>query len=463
MVTESFLAKRNISLVQVERGGDITYHGPGQLVGYPIMDLRSVNWKVVDFVGALEEVMIRTVADWGISAERNPLNRGAWVGMKKIGSVGIAVRRGVSFHGFALNVNTSLKPFEWIHPCGLEGMTVTSMERTIGGKVPPKEVREAAKRHLSGVLRVTMKSVTLEELRRILTPETQPEKPPQRPKPPWLKIRVPAGTTYRDVQDLLKKCELHTVCQEARCPNLGECFSRGTATFLILGDHCTRNCRFCAVAHGPLGPPDPDEPRRVAEAVQNLRLRFVVITSVTRDDLPDGGAGHFAATIREIRQRNPHVRVEVLIPDFKGSEEALITVLRARPDVLNHNVETVPRLYPEVRPGADYQKSLELLKRARNYGAHIPTKSGLMLGLGESEEEVRRVMEDLLSMGCRILTLGQYLQPSKKHLPVVRFIPPEEFERWAAVAKVMGFTEVASGPFVRSSYHAGEIYEALAT
>ena len=280
-------------------------------------------------------------------------------------------------------------------------------------------------------------------------------------KPPWLKRRIPAGATYREVHRILQRCTLHTVCQEAHCPNQGECFSQGTATFLILGDRCTRNCRFCAVAHGPVGPPDIDEPRRVAEAVQSMGLRFVVVTSVTRDDLPDGGSGHFARTIREIRRRVPKARIEVLVPDFQGSDSALRTVVEARPDVINHNLETVPRLYPKVRPGAGYHRSVRLLKQVRGFSPHIPTKSGLMVGLGESPEELRQALFELLEAECRMLTLGQYLQPSRDHLPVERFLPPEAFEQWREVALEMGFREVASGPFVRSSYRAGELYETL--
>ncbi|MFB0505360.1 MAG: lipoyl synthase [Thermodesulfobacteriota bacterium] len=280
-------------------------------------------------------------------------------------------------------------------------------------------------------------------------------------KPPWLRRRIPAGATYHKVHRILQGNQVHTVCQEALCPNLGECFSRGTATFLILGDRCTRNCRFCAIAHDPIGTPDPEEPRRVAEAVQKMGLRFAVVTSVTRDDLSDGGAGHFAQTISEIRRRLSKVRVEVLVPDFQGSDSALTTVVQARPDVLNHNLETVPRLYPKVRPGANYERSLHLLKRARELASDIPTKSGLMLGLGEFSEELVQVFEDLVEVDCRILTLGQYLQPSAHHLPVVRFVPPEEFKQWRQLALEIGFREVVSGPLVRSSYGAGNLYEAL--
>jgi lipoic acid synthetase len=281
------------------------------------------------------------------------------------------------------------------------------------------------------------------------------------PKPPWLKRRVPSGATYQEIRGLLQTTQLHTVCQEACCPNLGECFSQGTATFLILGDRCTRNCGFCAVAHGPTEPPDPGEPNRVADAVHTMKLRYAVVTSVTRDDLPDGGASVFAETIRKIREKSPETRVEVLIPDFRGDLQALKTVLEARPDVLNHNVETVPRLYASVRPGAVYQRCIDLLKRASQMDPAVPTKSGLMLGLGEQPEEVQQVLNDLLGAGCRILTLGQYLQPSAEHLPVERFVTPEEFEGWRKKALGTGFREVASGPFVRSSYHAQEAYHAL--
>ena len=282
-------------------------------------------------------------------------------------------------------------------------------------------------------------------------------------KPRWLKRSLPTGANYEKVRNLLKKSRLHTVCQEARCPNLWECFSKRTATFLIMGPSCTRNCRFCAVAHGPLGPPDPGEPARVAEAVQSMELSYVVVTSVTRDDLPDGGAGFFAETIREIRERVPDAFVEVLIPDFQGNEDALQTVVDARPDVLNHNLETVPCLYPSVRPEALYRRSLELLKRVQKYDSAIPTKSGLMLGLGESSEEIRNTLHDLLDAGCSILTLGQYLQPTREHLPVESFIHPDEFNDWRETALEMGFSEVASGPFVRSSYRAKELYQAVST
>ncbi|MGD8494011.1 MAG: lipoyl synthase, partial [Desulfobacterales bacterium] len=280
-------------------------------------------------------------------------------------------------------------------------------------------------------------------------------------KPRWLKKRLPTGPAYENVKNLIGKDRLHTVCQEAKCPNIWECYSQRTATFLILGSRCTRNCRFCSVAQGPTGPPDPAEPARVAEAARQMALKYVVVTSVTRDDLADGGASYFAKTIFEIRRQIPAALIEVLIPDFQGDADALQTVVNARPDVLNHNIETVPRLYTLVRPQARYERSLHLLERVRSLNPKIPTKSGLMLGLGETSAEIRSTLNDLVDMGCRILTLGQYLQPSKTHLPVKRFVPPEEFDQWRQTAIEMGFWEVASGPFVRSSYHAKELYQAV--
>ena len=278
-------------------------------------------------------------------------------------------------------------------------------------------------------------------------------------KPKWLRRQLPTGSDYEKVKGMISEDRLHTVCQEAKCPNMWECFSQKTATFLILGSRCTRNCRFCSVRPGPLEPPDPEEPARVADVAYQMGLKYVVVTSVTRDDVPDGGASLFAETIREIRKRVTDACVEVLIPDFQGSKKALLTVLEARPDVLNHNIETVPRLYPRVRPQAIYERSLDILKWSHEFDSALPTKSGLMLGLGEEANEVENTLEDLRASGCRVLTLGQYLQPSKNHLPVERFISPEEFEEWRKKAIKVGFTEVASGPFVRSSYHAKELYQ----
>ena len=286
----------------------------------------------------------------------------------------------------------------------------------------------------------------------------KPSNPIRTGKPSWLRRKLPSGPQYEQIRAMIDKGQLHTVCQEANCPNQFECFSAHTATFLILGATCTRNCRFCNIEVGRPGPLDPDEPRRVAEAAARMNLRYVVVTSVTRDDLEDGGSGHFAATIHALREKIPGVQVEVLIPDFQGDRSPLETVLAAHPDVLNHNMETVRRLYSEVRPQADYDRSLELLARINEIDPSIPAKSGIMLGLGETEDEVRQVIADVYRNGGRMLTIGQYLQPTSQHLPVVDFIPPEEFERWRIFALETGFEKVASGPFVRSSYHAGEMF-----
>jgi lipoic acid synthetase len=273
-------------------------------------------------------------------------------------------------------------------------------------------------------------------------------------RPPWLRVRVRMTPAFEAVQRAVREHELHTVCASAACPNLGECWARGTATFMIGGNLCTRSCGFCDVATGRPAPLDAGEPERVAKAVEQLGLAFAVITCVARDDLPDGGAGQMAATVRAIRRRTPEIGIEVLIADYKGSEAALRLVLDANPDVLNHNLETVERLTRKVRLAARYDRSLALLRRAGELRPEIPTKSGLMLGLGESEAELERALADLHAAGVRLLTLGQYLQPSPAHLPVERWVTPAEFDAWAERARALGFREVAAGPLVRSSYHA---------
>ncbi|HUI52175.1 MAG TPA: lipoyl synthase [Terriglobales bacterium] len=279
--------------------------------------------------------------------------------------------------------------------------------------------------------------------------------PDAHPRPDWLRVKFFGGERYQNLKRIMRTLDLHTVCESARCPNMGECWEHGTATFMILGDICTRACGFCAVPSGkPVGAPDEEEPLRVAEAVASMGLRYAVVTSVNRDDQPDGGAHIFARTIQEIRKRVPGCKVEVLIPDFRGDWNALDQVLAVKPDILNHNTETVPRLYRQVRKGAVYERSLELLRRAKATCADLPTKTGLMLGLGEEMEEVLATMRDLAAQGTDILTLGQYLQPTREHLPVVRFVHPDEFAEYKHQGEKMGFKHVESGPLVRSSYHA---------
>lgn len=278
-------------------------------------------------------------------------------------------------------------------------------------------------------------------------------------KPDWLKVRV-SSEELEKMQNFLHDMSLNTVCQSADCPNIGECFANKTATFMIMGNVCTRGCRFCAVEKGHPLPLDEDEPRRVAEATRKLGLRHVVITCVTRDDIPDGGAQHFANTIHEL-QKIPGLTVEVLVSDFLGNEESIRTVVIAKPDVINHNIETVPRLYPKVRPKADYQRSLNLLKKAKELDDNIATKSGIMVGLGELEDEVIQVMQDLRDINCDMMTIGQYLRPTEKHLEVEEYVTPEQFDKYKEIGYQMGFKYIASGPLVRSSYHAGEGMNAL--
>ena len=272
--------------------------------------------------------------------------------------------------------------------------------------------------------------------------------------PPWFRVKIQSGPQYQTIRRLVDTHQLHTICEEARCPNLWECWNQGTATFLILGDICTRRCGYCSVTTGRPLPLDSEEPYRIGETVRLLGLRHAVITSVNRDDLPDGGASAFAKTLASIRTVHPTCTVEVLIPDFQGSSESLNTVMQASPDILNHNIETVPRLFPTIRPQGKYQRSLDVLAEARSLGGR--TKSGLMVGLGESVEEIREVIRDLRKVQCRILTIGQYLRPTKTHAPVIRYYSPEEFELLKKEAQDLGFDHVESGPLVRSSYHAEE-------
>ena len=282
------------------------------------------------------------------------------------------------------------------------------------------------------------------------------------PKPEWLKVRAPGSPNYLRLRGLMRELKLHTVCEEAHCPNIGECWHHGTATFMIMGDVCTRACGYCNVTHGAPIALDPHEPENLARAVETLDLTYVVVTSVDRDDLKDFGAAAFAATVRAIKARRPECRVEVLIPDFQGQEAPLRTVLEAQPDILNHNTETVPRLYRQARPGGRYPRALELLDRARRWAPSIPTKTGLMVGLGETTAEVVAVLEDLRRIDCQILTIGQYLRPSAAHLPMERYYTPDEFAALKRIALDLGFGHVESGPLVRSSYHAHEQADALA-
>jgi lipoic acid synthetase len=389
-----------------------------------------------DHVHRLEETVIQLLADYGILAGRLNGHPGVWFGQDKIAAVGVAVRQGVTSHGLALNIDPSLASFDYIIPCGLVNKGVTSMCRALGRTVRFEAVATA----FAGIFAQVF-GVQVNHGIQIA---------------PWLMAEAPQSAIVDKTNWRLYEARLHTVCEEALCPNLGECWGRGTATFMILGNVCTRHCRFCAVTAGRTSPPDPAEPERLARTAARMGRSHVVVTSVARDDLPDGGASHFVAVIDALRRRCPGVTVEVLVPDFGGDLAAIQQVLAARPDVLNHNVETVPRLYPRVQPGKSYRRALGVLTRGGQAG--LVAKSGLMLGLGETRGEVLAVMRDMRRAGCQVLTLGQYLQPTSRHLPVVEYIHPEEFEWYKEAGVAMGFRAVAAGPLVRSSYRAAEVY-----
>lgn len=451
-VEESYLRQQKMELVRVERGGEVTYHGPGQIVCYPIVSLRRIGLSVAEFVRRLEEIMLNVVQSHTICAERDSRNHGVWVGKQKLGSIGIAIRHGITYHGLALNVNPDLEPFSWIKPCGLSGVSMTSMERELQQPLDIKSVKQTMVDEIGRVFGYTTTLVSS-----VSEPERVRKDRPAKPK--WLKKRLPSGALFEKTRRLVTESRLTTVCQEARCPNQFECYGKGTATFMIMGEKCTRNCRFCAVSHAPVEPLDPAEPGRIATAAADMGLDYVVLTSVTRDDLPDGGASHFVKTIQAIKARKPTTLVEILIPDLQGDEAALALLCTEQPAVLNHNIETVPRLYSRVRPQARYRRSLQLLATAKSLNPAIVTKSGLMVGLGEMREELIETMADIKKIGCELLTLGQYLQPTTAHLAVKRFVPPEEFEELRIIALDLGFKGVAAGPHVRSSYRADHLYK----
>jgi lipoic acid synthetase len=474
-------------LVQTDRGGDVTYHGPGQLVGYPILTIPGSGTgirDVVAYVRHLESVIIQVLADLDVRAHRIERLTGVWVGDEKIAAIGIRVARNRTRHGFALNVDPDLSMFDNIVPCGIRDKGVTSIARVLGDAPPMRDVvdrlvarfaaefghREVERQDVvsTGTVRSpapllgsTERASGRRLIARLEAAGVQvPERTADFRRPEWLRVRASFGPTFREVQRLMRSQNLHTVCEEAGCPNIYECWADRTATFMILGDRCTRACGFCLVATDKPGPPDADEPGHVADAVASLGLAHVVITSVARDDLPDGGAAAFAATVSAIRSRTPAARVELLIPDCKGDRDALDTIFAAGPEVLNHNLETVARLQRALRPNANYARSLGVLARAKDRG--LVTKSGLILGMGETEAETRGAIADLHDVGVDIVTLGQYLRPSARHAPVARWWRPDEFDQLRAYADQLGFSHVEAGPLVRSSYHARRAVEATA-
>ena len=464
-------------VARADRGGDVTYHGPGQLVGYPIITVARPPAlpDTPAYVHAVEQLLIDALDDLGLpGASRLAGYPGVWVGVderapRKIAAIGVRLSKGRSLHGFALNVAPDLAMFGHIVPCGISEYPVTSLAAEGNGASMADAVDAVAGRAAARwgggrteradvAWRVAPEDVaafTREGSRlvaRLNAAGVEGGHPIGERKPAWLRAPVRLGAPQQDLRRTLRALDLVTVCEEAGCPNLSECWADGTATFMINGDRCTRACGFCLVDTRHPVPPDPDEPRRVAESVARMRLTHAVITAVARDDLVDGGAAAFAATIVAVRARRPGTAVEVLIPDCKGDPAALGAIFEARPDVLNHNVETVARLQRAVRPSASYARSLAVLTRAKKAG--LVTKSGLIVGMGETDEEVLGALADLRAVGADIVTIGQYLRPTARHLPVARWVPPETFTAWAAAGEAMGIGHVEASPLTRSSYHA---------
>jgi lipoic acid synthetase len=483
-------------LVRSDRGGDITYHGPGQLVGYPILTLadRGGMAGTVEYVCSVEQLVIDALIELGLGdVGRLDGYPGVWVAPesddpRKIAAIGVRLTRGRTMHGFALNVDPDLVWFDRIVPCGIDDKAVTSL-RAEGIDVTMSEVvdavwRLAADRWGAGgaeradlawrqrpedlapftrgrdqQVGATAVSGSVRLTGRLAEAGVRSGLAVDERKPPWLRVPARMGEDYRSMRSTLRDQGLVTVCEEAGCPNVYECWADGTATFMVNGDRCTRACGFCLVDTRRPEPPAVDEPDRVAAAVTELGLRHAVVTTVARDDLPDGGAGHLAATIAAIRSRNPATTVEVLISDCRGDPDDLAVIFGARPDVLNHNLETVLRLQRAVRPSAGYARSLAVLARAKGEG--LVTKSGLMVGLGEEVDEVHAALADLAGVGVDVVTIGQYLRPTADHLPVARWWRPEEFEALAEVGRDLGIGHVESSPLTRSSYHAGQAARAV--
>ncbi len=476
-------------VIRIKRGGDVTYHGPGQLVGYPILTVPGKRGggmaDTSAYVHSVEQLIIDALKELGLpNCGRIAKYPGVWVdpngnSPRKIAAIGVRLSRGRSMHGFAINVKPDMSYFEAIVPCGIKEMEVTSLHQE-GLNLNLKEVTDviselAAARWSEG--RMDRSDVAWRIRSQDLSPFTRGEGPGNRKlnvgsanysptksesltatkvqlkrKPEWMKVKAQFGPEYRKIKQTMRANQLVTVCEEAGCPNIYECWKDGTATFMILGDRCTRACGFCLIdTQRPL-PPDVDEPQRVADAVKSMGLDYAVVTMVARDDLADGGAQQVANTVAAIRKTNPSTSIEVLISDLKGHPDDLEKVFTSSPDVLNHNVETVPSLQRTVRPSASYARSLAVLCRAKQYG--LTTKTSIMLGLGETEEEVHILLKDLSRIGVDIVTLGQYLSPTSNHLPVERWWTPEEFQGFKTYGESLGIAHVESSPLTRSSYHA---------
>jgi lipoyl synthase len=483
-------AEVGAELVRTDRGGDVTYHGPGQLVGYPIVSLPATRGgerygmaDTVAYVRSVEQLLIDALADLGLpNVGRLREYPGVWVdpdgaNPRKIAAIGVRLTRGRSMHGFALNVAPDMRYWGYIVPCGIPDKQVTSLAdegidvemrevvdavaaraALLWGKGAGADRQEVVWRHSPGDLSAFSRgegpgeTVPVRLQARLTQAGVTEGLQIATRKPAWLRSTFRTAPGYLRLKHTMRELGLVTVCEEAGCPNIFECWADGTATFMINGERCTRACGFCLVDTRHPEPLDATEPDRVAEAVERMGLGFAVVTAVARDDLRDGGAGAFAETIRAIRRRSPGVQIEVLVPDCKGDQASLETIIDARPDVFNHNVETVPRLQRAVRPSAGYARSLSVLARAKEGG--LMTKSGLIVGMGESDGEVEATLADLRAVGVGIVTIGQYLRPTTHHLPVVRWVKPATFDRYREVGEAMGIPHVESSPLTRSSYHA---------
>ena len=508
LVSPAELRSLGGELVETDRGGDITYHGPGQLVGYPVLNLPGRRGggmaDTAAYVDSLEQILIDVLADLGLAAGRLARCTGVWIEPegerpRKIAAIGVRIARSRSMHGFALNVDPDLEWFGRIIPCGITDKSVTSLAAE-GIDVSMREVVDRVTAAVAGRLVVDGPVERADVAWRVgahdLAPFSRGEGPgtpvgrdgvghgrsfdeqadgtsvrllgrlaeagatdhdPIRlraRKPEWMRAPLDTGPEYRRIKATMRELDLVTVCEEAGCPNISECWNDGTATFMVLGERCTRACGFCLVDTRKPAPPDPGEPERVAEAVERMGLQHAVITMVARDDLPDGGAAAVAATVAAVRSRNPGCRVETLISDMSGDDDALATVCAARPDVFNHNIETVARLQRAVRPSAGYARSLSVLARAKAAG--LVTKSSIIVGMGETAEEVEQTLVDLAAIGTDIVTIGQYLRPTSHHLPVAVWWEPKQFDGWKQFGESQGISHVESSPLTRSSYHAQE-------
>ncbi len=473
-------------LVGIRRGGDITYHGPGQLVGYPIVQLGN-RLGAAEHVRNVEQLVIDALATFGVSAGRLTEYPGVWVDAsgpnpRKICAIGVRLKRGRTMHGFALNVTTDMTYLrQHIVACGIGDRPVTSLAEE-GVDVPMRDVvdviarlagerwgngaaerQDVAWRHrpedLSLFSRGAGPGEPVRLVSRLAAAGVTSGLAIESRKPEWLRPKVHHGPEVLALKHTVRDLGLVTVCEDAGCPNLSECWADGTATFMVLGERCTRACGFCLVDTSKPEAPAADEPERVAEAIVRMGLEHAVLTMVARDDLPDGGMGHVAACVEAIRRRRPDTRVETLVSDGRGSEAAFEPLFAVRPDVFNHNVETVARLQRAVRPSAGYARSLAVLARAKAAG--LTTKSGLIVGMGETDDEVVGCLADLAGIGVDIVTIGQYLRPTSHHLPVERWVEPATFARWAAAGEALGIGHVEASPLTRSSYHAKSAAEAV--